>query len=45
MSYFTRAERETEPALDPFDDPVVYLSTYGIEAELVEVIGRLPEAA
>ena len=45
MSYFSRTEPEPEPALDPFDDPVFYLSTYGIEAELVEVIGRLPEAA
>jgi len=45
MSYFDTTEREPKPALDPFDDPVVYLSAHGIEAELVEVIGRLPEAA
>jgi len=45
MSYFNTSERVPGPALDPFDDPVAYLSAHGIEAELVEVIGRLPEAA
>ncbi len=30
---------------DPFADPVAFLAEHGIEAELVEVISLLPEAA
>jgi hypothetical protein len=35
----------TPGAIDPFGDPVAFLADYGIEAELVEVITLLPEAA
>jgi hypothetical protein len=31
--------------VDPFADPVGFLAEHGIEAELVEFIGSLPEAA
>ncbi|HEU4917785.1 MAG TPA: hypothetical protein VFV13_14590 [Acidimicrobiia bacterium] len=31
--------------IDPFADPVAYLAEHGIEAELVEVVRSLPEAA
>jgi hypothetical protein len=30
---------------DPFGDPVAFLGEHGIEAELVEIITLLPEAA
>jgi hypothetical protein len=37
---------DTAPAaIDPFGDPVAFLADSGIEAELVEVISLLPEAA
>jgi hypothetical protein len=45
MSYFETFQTVTEPAADPFDDPVRYLAEYGIEAELVAEVARLPEAA
>ncbi len=32
-------------AIDPYADPVRYLAQYGIEAELVAEVARLPEAA
>lgn len=37
---------QTSPQrIDPFVDPVAFLAEHGIEAELVEVISLLPEAA
>jgi hypothetical protein len=37
---------DTTPSpIDPFGDPVAFLAHGGIEAELVEVISLLPEAA
>ena len=45
MSYFETFQTVTEPDADPFDDPVRYLAEYGIEAELVAEVARLPEAA
>lgn len=40
MSYF-----DTSTTVDPYIDPVAYLAEHGIEAELVAVVTRLPEAA
>lgn len=31
--------------VDPFADPVAYLADHGIEAELIEVVAGLPDAA
>jgi hypothetical protein len=45
MSYFETFQEVTEPDADPFADPVRYLAEYGIEADLVAEIARLPEAA
>lgn len=46
MSYFnTRNDTAGDNQIDPFTDPVAYLADLGIEAELVEVITPLPEAA
>ena len=45
MSYFETFQPTTEPDFDPFADPVRYLAEYGIQAELVAEIARLPEAA
>ena len=45
MSYFETSEDVTDPDADPFADPVRYLAAYGIEAELVAAVARLPEAA
>jgi hypothetical protein len=45
MSNSKQSQRETQPLPDPYSDPVAYLATLGVEAELVEVITRLPEAA
>jgi hypothetical protein len=36
---------DVDPYADPFADPVRYLGEYGIEAELVAEVARLPEAA
>ena len=38
-------EPDVDPYADPFADPVRYLGEYGIEAELVAEVARLPEAA
>jgi hypothetical protein len=45
MSHSNRFHQEAQPALDPYSDPVGYLASLGIEAELVEVLTLLPEAA
>lgn len=45
MRLFNRTKDNTNFPLDPFTDPVGYLAGLGIEAELVEVITCLPEAA
>lgn len=45
MRLFNRTQDESKPTLDPFAHPVAYLASLGIEAELVEVIACLPEAA
>jgi hypothetical protein len=45
MSHSTQTHSETQPPFDPYSDPVAYLASLGVEAELVEVISRLPEAA
>ena len=45
MSYFDTFQPTTEPDVDPFADPVRYLAEYGIQAELIAEIARLPEAA
>ncbi|HEX9866666.1 MAG TPA: hypothetical protein VGC03_17010 [Acidimicrobiia bacterium] len=45
MKLFNPIKRQAEPTFDPFTDPVAYLASFGIEAELVEYITCLPEAA
>lgn len=45
MRLFNRTKDNTNFPLDPFTDPVGYLAGLGIEAELVEAIDCLPEAA
>jgi hypothetical protein len=45
MSDSKQFNQETQPVGDPFSDPVGYLASLGIEAELVEVVTHLPEAA
>ncbi len=45
MSNFETFQPIIEPDADPFADPVRYLAEHGIEAELVEFITCLPEAA
>ena len=45
MSYFETFQPTIRPDVDPFADPVRYLAEYGIQAELVAEIARLPEAA
>jgi hypothetical protein len=45
MSYSNQSSRDSQPVVDPYSDPVGYLAALGIEAELVEVIARLHEAA
>jgi hypothetical protein len=48
MSISKRAisnQNDTGAAIDPFDDPVSYLSDLGIEAELIEVRLDVAEAA
>jgi hypothetical protein len=46
MSIFTRAKQsKNDQTIDPFTDPVAYLASLGIEAELVETTATLPEAA
>ncbi len=45
MSNFDTFQPVIEPDADPFADPVRYLAEHGIEAELVEVMTPLPEAA
>ncbi|HSJ82470.1 MAG TPA: hypothetical protein VLA91_01485 [Acidimicrobiia bacterium] len=45
MSHSKQSQSETQPLFDPYSDPVAYLASLGVEAELVEVITRLPEAA
>ncbi len=46
MSFFNRAKQnKNDQTIDPFTDPVAYLASLGIEAELVEVTAALPEAA
>lgn len=45
MKLFNPVNRQTEPTFDPFADPVAYLASLGIGAELVDFITCLPEAA
>jgi hypothetical protein len=45
MSYFETYTTVIDPYVDPFADPVGYLAEYGIEAELVAEVARLPQAA
>ena len=45
MSYFETFQTVTQPDADAFADPVRYLAAYGIEAELVAEVARLPDAA
>lgn len=45
MSHSMQFDQESQPVVDPFSDPVGYLASLGIEAELVEVVTHLPEAA
>lgn len=45
MKLFNPIKRQAEPTLDPFADPVAYLASFGIGAELVDYITCLPEAA
>jgi len=46
MSFFNRTRQgKNELSIDPFADPVAYLASLGIEAELVETSTSLPEAA
>jgi hypothetical protein len=45
MKLFNPIKRQAEPTFDPFTDPVAYLARFGIEAEVVEYITCLPEAA
>jgi hypothetical protein len=45
MSNLETSGLSTEVAIDPFADPVGFLAAHGIEAELVEHISCLPEAA
>jgi hypothetical protein len=45
MSYFNPSVQSPEPVADPYSDPVSYLAALGVEAELVEVITPLTEAA
>jgi len=49
MSYLETSqpvlEPDVDPDADPFADPVRYLAEYGLEAELVAEVARLPEAA
>jgi hypothetical protein len=44
MSLFTKIQSRNN-SIDPFTDPVAYLAGLGIEAELVEVVVCLDEAA
>lgn len=45
MSHSKPFNQEAQPVVDPYSDPVGYLASLGIEAELVEVVTPLPEAA
>ena len=45
MSYNHLSDQVNWPVTDPYSDPVAYLASLGIEAELIEVVVRLPEAA
>jgi hypothetical protein len=45
MSCFNPSDQAPEPVADPYFDPVSYLAALGVEAELVEVITPLTEAA
>lgn len=45
MSHMTHADIEPDPAIDPYADPVSYLASFGVEAELIVVISTLPQAA
>lgn len=45
MKLFNPIKRQAEPTFDPFTDPVAYLASFGIGAELVDYITCLPEAA
>jgi len=44
MRLFTKDNRP-DSSIDPFTDPVAYLAELGIEAELIEVVTDLHEAA
>lgn len=45
MSDSSHDNQTSETVLDPYSDPVAFLANCGIQAELVQVITRLPEAA
>jgi hypothetical protein len=45
MSHFNQSVQSPGPVTDPYTDPVSYLAALGVEAELVEVITPLTEAA
>ena len=45
MSNLETSTESRDSFSDPFADPVGFLAAYGIEAELIEVVSLLPEAA
>ena len=45
MSTLQTSTQPVVATFDPFVDPVGYLAEHGIEAELVEIVTLLPEAA
>ncbi len=43
MSIFDKNRKQV--TIDPFADPVAFLASLGIEAELIEVLAAVPDAA
>lgn len=43
MSIFDKNRKQD--TIDPFADPVAFLASSGIEAELIEVLAAVPDAA
>ncbi len=43
MSIFDKNRKQD--TIDPFTDPVAFLASSGIEAELIEVLAAVPDAA